>query len=277
MPRIAWPPPWSASTGQCRSSSRLWQPAWSTSWCPRRPPPHAKMLFTACVSGFTTFFTCFRLSFRQSASEAFTPAVINVLKEPAVTLGPGWHRPPLHWSARVHSLPSPHDAVFAACWHPVAGSHVSSVQGFPSSQPPVTQRAGGMVVEVGTLTALIAANASRRQNPEASSNPPGPISTAVEVSAACSCAGVSARFLVRRSAATAAACGVAADVPKNGFNAGLELVVLTPSNPARSGFGRKAMMASASSSSVSVGDRLPRASSSSRRCAAPRSPPPRPR
>src|SRR4029453_14336748 len=47
--------------------------------------------FAACTSGFTTFFTCFRLSLRQSASEAFTPAVINVLKVPAVTLVPGWH------------------------------------------------------------------------------------------------------------------------------------------------------------------------------------------
>src|SRR5262249_635222 len=88
----------------------------------------------ACISGSTTFFTCFRLSFRQSASEAFTPAVINVPKVPALTFGPGCHWPPLHWSARVPSLPSLHEAVFAACRPPVAGSHTSSVQGLPSSQ-----------------------------------------------------------------------------------------------------------------------------------------------
>src|SRR5262245_40807058 len=102
----------------------------------------------ACTSGFTTFFTCFRLSLRQSGTESFTPAVINVLKVPAVTLGPAWHWPPLHWSSRVHSMPSLHDLVFAAYWHPVAGSHTSSVQGFPSSQPPTMQRADGIVVEV---------------------------------------------------------------------------------------------------------------------------------
>jgi len=45
--------------------------------------------FKACTSGFTTFFTCFRLSLRQSASEAFTPALIKVLTVPAVTVAPG--------------------------------------------------------------------------------------------------------------------------------------------------------------------------------------------
>ena len=45
--------------------------------------------FAACTSGFTTFFTTFRLLLRQSFSEAFTPALINVLTVPAVTAAPG--------------------------------------------------------------------------------------------------------------------------------------------------------------------------------------------
>src|SRR5262245_66427985 len=47
-------------------------------------------------------------------------------------------------SPKVHSTPSLHDAVFGTCWHPTAGSHVSSVHGFASSQPPAVQR--GVVV-----------------------------------------------------------------------------------------------------------------------------------
>src|SRR5262245_59943844 len=47
-------------------------------------------------------------------------------------------------SPKVHSTPSLHDAVFDTCWHPTAGSHVSSVHGFASSQAPAVQR--GVVV-----------------------------------------------------------------------------------------------------------------------------------
>jgi hypothetical protein len=48
--------------------------------------------------------------------------------------GPPTHAPPEHTSAVVHALPSLQEAVLFVCTHPVAGSHESSVHGFPSSQ-----------------------------------------------------------------------------------------------------------------------------------------------
>ncbi len=44
------------------------------------------------------------------------------------------HCPPEHVSFAVHALPSSQGAVFTAYMQPRAGSHVSSVQGFPSLQ-----------------------------------------------------------------------------------------------------------------------------------------------
>src|SRR6185436_15067672 len=46
---------------------------------------------------------------------------------------PGWHEPPPQTSPTVHALPSLQGAVFGVYTAPVAGSHVSSVQGLPSS------------------------------------------------------------------------------------------------------------------------------------------------
>src|SRR5437870_9804792 len=55
--------------------------------------------------------------------------------------GPPTHVPPEHVSLVVQALPSSHGAVLGACTQPVAGSHESMVQTFPSSQlragPPV--------------------------------------------------------------------------------------------------------------------------------------------
>ena len=42
--------------------------------------------------------------------------------------------PPLHVSFVVQALPSSHEAVLLVCTQPIAGSHVSSVHGLPSSQ-----------------------------------------------------------------------------------------------------------------------------------------------
>ena len=62
------------------------------------------------------------------------------------------------------------------------------------------------------------------------------MSTAVDVRVLCTWAGESVGFLLRRSAATAAEWGAAADVPKKGSNPAR--VVMTPSKAAKSGFGR---------------------------------------
>src|SRR5437870_1925627 len=48
--------------------------------------------------------------------------------------GPPTHVPPEHVSLVVQALPSSHGRVLAACMQPVAGSHESVVQTFPSSQ-----------------------------------------------------------------------------------------------------------------------------------------------
>src|SRR5262245_19346705 len=64
------------------------------------------------------------------------------------------------------------------------------------------------------------------------------MSTAPVMSAVLICAGVRNGFLLKRSAATAATCGAAADVPKKGLSPPGGSVVMTPSNPARSGFDR---------------------------------------
>src|SRR5262249_16591990 len=97
------------------------------------------------------------------------------------------------------------------------------------------------VVVEGALRELKAASASIRPNPAASSKPGGPISTAVDVRTLRTWAGVRFGFLLSSSAATAAECGAAADVPRNGLNSPPSgSVVTTPSNPARSGFGRVA-------------------------------------
>jgi hypothetical protein len=47
---------------------------------------------------------------------------------------PGWHAPDAHASPSVHALRSSQGSEFAACSHPVAGSHPSVVHGFPSPQ-----------------------------------------------------------------------------------------------------------------------------------------------
>src|SRR5881397_2508642 len=49
--------------------------------------------------------------------------------------GPPTHVPPEHVSLVVQALPSSHGTVLGACTQPVAGSHESVVQTFPSSQP----------------------------------------------------------------------------------------------------------------------------------------------
>src|SRR5215510_3618826 len=49
-------------------------------------------------------------------------------------------------SPKVHSTPSLHDAVFGTCWHPMAGSHLSSVHGFASSQSSAVQRGVAVVL-----------------------------------------------------------------------------------------------------------------------------------
>jgi len=48
--------------------------------------------------------------------------------------GPGAQAPPAHASPTVHASPSSQSAVLGALTQPLAGSHESSVHGFPSSQ-----------------------------------------------------------------------------------------------------------------------------------------------
>src|SRR5262249_20003592 len=67
----------------------------------------------------------------------------------------------------------------------------------------------------GGASAGTAASASSRPAPETSSKPGAPISTAPPVSARCTSAGVLHPFFSSSSAATPAASGAAADVPKN--------------------------------------------------------------
>ena len=69
------------------------------------------------------------------------------------------------------------------------------------------------------------------------------MSTAPARSASWTWAGVRNGFFERRSAATAAECGAAAEVPKKVQDGGQygkppAFVIVTPSKPARSGFGR---------------------------------------
>src|SRR5215475_1969195 len=98
-------------------------------------------------------------------------------------------------------------------------------------------------VLVEAVNVEVAATASRRPKPLASSKPGAPMSTAPRVSAACTSAGVSVGSRSRSSAATPAECGAAADVPKNaqkGGHAGNPpaFEIATPSNATRSGLAR---------------------------------------
>src|SRR6185503_14214068 len=72
--------------------------------------------------------------------------------------------------------------------------------------------------------------------PESLSTPAASMSSAEEVSAVLTCAGVSDGFEDRSNPAMAAACGAAADVPKNGLKPGAAHD--TPSAAAKSGFWR---------------------------------------
>jgi hypothetical protein len=76
---------------------------------------------------------------------------------------------------------------------------------------------GMVVVVVGAATALIAASASIRPWPARLSKPGASMSRAVDVRMFCTWAGERVGLLLRRSAATAAEWGAAADVPKNGL------------------------------------------------------------
>ena len=61
-------------------------------------------------------------------------SVVQELPSLQLTGGPGWHAPPPQASGPVQALPSSQGAVLLLCTQPVAGSQVSVVQRFPSSQ-----------------------------------------------------------------------------------------------------------------------------------------------
>jgi len=141
---------------------------------------------------------------------------------------PGVHVPAWHVSVPLQKLPSGHGAPSArgVCWQPVAGVQVSRVHGLPSSHGP---------------GAVMTLRASSRPAPETLSNPRARTSIAPLLSACCTCAGVRQEFFESRSAATAATCGAAAEVPKKGpkqADGDTQMEVETPSKPARSGFER---------------------------------------
>jgi hypothetical protein len=91
--------------------------------------------------------------------------------------------------------------------------------------------------------AVTVANASTRPAPDVSSKPVVRMSTALSIIVWRTWAGVRQEFLERSSAATAAECGAAAEVPKNGSKQTLpdgQIEVATPSKAVRSGLGGSA-------------------------------------
>src|SRR5262249_33684828 len=164
---------------------------------------------------------------------------------PAVQVPATQVSPPLHTLTSPHGVPS--GAGAPATHPPPFGAHVSTpLHGLPSSQgwcvqcpPPQRSVVQGSVSAQAASeppTPPSARSASRRPAPATSSNPDGAMSTAVSLRVAWIAAGVRLGFLCSMSAATAAVCGAAADVPKNGAKPGT--AVVTPSKPAMSGFGR---------------------------------------
>ncbi len=143
---------------------------------------------------------------------------------------PGVHVPlrqvsvPLQRSPSAHGVPSG----TGACWQPACGSQVSAVHGLPSSQVARWTQAhpsqvsvvqalpsshSASVVQLFAGTSPIAPSASRRPAPEIESKPGARMSSAPAKSACWICAGVRQSFFESSSAATAAACGAAAEVP----------------------------------------------------------------
>src|SRR5579875_3215347 len=82
-----------------------------------------------------------------AGSQALRPLQMS---PPLHTTGVPAHTPLLHKSPVVQGLPSSQGAVLKVCWQPSVGSHVSVVQGLPSSQlrgAPGTQRKDVLVSE----------------------------------------------------------------------------------------------------------------------------------
>ncbi len=84
----------------------------------------------------------------MGAGQSLTPRQPRQLSEAASQAdAPGHGSTPSCWlqllaaheSCPLHSTPSSHVAALAVCKQPEAGSHASSVQAFPSSQPPAVQ------------------------------------------------------------------------------------------------------------------------------------------
>ena len=111
-----------------------------------------------------------------------------------------------------------------------------SVRVVPSSTAERAVIVGGVVT--AAAAAPTACTASTRPAPNSVSKPAAPKSTADDMSAFFTCVGVSEGAASRMSAATAATCGAASDVPKKGFENPAAPVTATPSIPVTSGLAR---------------------------------------
>src|SRR6266496_1107956 len=98
-------------------------------------------------------------------------------------------------------------------------------------------RLAGQVTVQGLMT-FMAPKAITIPAPESRSTPAASMSRADEVSAVRIWAGVGVGLNERSRAAMAAACGAAADVPKNGLKPGIAAEDVTPSAAVMSGFWR---------------------------------------
>ena len=94
------------------------------------PPPHTSLPLQKRESLQGSVL----LAWRQPLAGTHE-SVVQTFASSQLNAGPGAQAPPAHVSVVVHALPSLHAMVLFACAHPVAGTHESVVQTFPSSQP----------------------------------------------------------------------------------------------------------------------------------------------
>ena len=117
-----------------------------------------------------------RLTFGAHVLASMQSSLVHGLLSSQLTLLVPAHLPALQWSPAVQLLPSSHVlASLFACWQPATASHVSSVQGLPSSQlracrPPVQLPAAQMSPIVQTLLSLQLAVFTTCEQPVAGSH-----------------------------------------------------------------------------------------------------------